>query len=736
MSPSSAPTRWWALLGLGVAVGGCAKRRPPPPPPDAEAVRAVRFEGNGGAFSGQSDYNLRAVMEQGQNPTATWLIAPRKRRVFLDRDTLELDAWRIEAWYAEHGYFDAAVMGWAVERRGEGGRFLLWDPPASVRVTGQVEPGAPAVLRSLQIDAPKTVKVLVDGVKVEAPLQEGATFEVDAVHATEAMILDVLLEQSYAYARIEKEVNVCPEGEIAGDAAGDAGGDAAAEGGRAPCSPADPKRAPQPEPFVDVAFEVETGPSCKFGEVEIVFLAGKDDIREIDPALIEAEIKVVEGQRYSMSALAQTRQALFGLGVFSVVNVLPQLGDQDPTVPVRIELARARDRQLRVGAGVLIESGKQDVHVSGDLLHVNLLNRLVRVEWENQLGYTTLTQISQLDESGLEALTETSGATLDSTIDVLVPRFPARRWSSATSFTVQRAIEQGFSYWRQAVAPSLRGQLTDELSLELGYNLELVQFLDLAIDPSDFRRTPLGLDFRERYVLTFLRQVLTYDARGDKIAPTRGAYGIYELGQASRALGGDFNYLKATFDHRVYLSLRGLLGRRTRGTLAVRGAGGILQPYGAEQFATVPTNQRLRLGGANDVRGWVRWHLGPYICDTEGGGPDCVGALGVSQQSDAIIPIGGLVSAYGSVEPRIYLPNDLGLAAFLDFGMVWSDLSQVYTPDREGLPVALIPSVGGGLRYNLDFAVFRADLGVRLGDEPMFNKEPRVGFHISLSEAF
>jgi len=726
MPRSSALTRWWALLGLGVAVGGCARRRPPPPPPDAEAVRAVHFDGNGRAFSGQSDYNLRAVMEQGQNPSATWLIAPRKRRVFLDRSTLELDAWRIEAWYAEHGYFDAAVQGWSVERRREGRRFLLWDPPPSVRVTGQVEPGPAAVLRSLSIDAPKTVKVLVDGVKVEAPLQEGAVFEVDAVHSTEAMILDVLLEQSYAYARISKQVDVCPEGEAApGD-----------DGATGPCAPADPKGPLRTEPFVDVSFAVETGPSCKFGAVEVVFLASKDDIPEIDRALIEAEIKVVEGQRYSMRALAQTRQALFGLGVFSVVNVLPQLGGDDPTVPVRIELARARDRQLRVGAGVLIESGKQDVHVSGDLLHVNMLNRLVRVEWENQLGYTTLTQISQLDESGLEALTETSGPTLDSTIDVLVPRFPARRWSSATAFTVQRAIEQGFSYWRQAVAPSLRGQLNDEFSLEIGYNLELVQFLDLAIEPSDFRRTPLGLDFREKYVLTFMRQVLTYDARGDKIAPTRGAYGIYELGQASRALGGDFNYLKATFDHRVYLSLRGLLGRRTRGTLALRGAGGLLQPYGAEQFATVPTNQRLRLGGANDVRGWVRWHLGPYICDTEGGGPDCVGALGVAQQSDAIIPIGGLVSAYGSVEPRIYLPNDLGVAAFLDMGMVWSDLGQVYMPDREGLPVALIPSVGGGLRYNLDFAVFRADLGVRLGDEPMFNKEPRVGFHISLSEAF
>lgn len=690
---------------LGVCLGGvvgCKKDRPPPPPARGETVRKIKFQGNGSFGSGRTDFALRAAMEQDKNPAFTWLVRPRRRRVYLDRDTLELDAWRIETWYAHQGYFDASVQGWDVNHVAEGKKVLFWDPPPRVKITGMVREGKPTLVKSLAYEGMDIIgRPLLLALEAEAPLQEGAALSVGAIHATESLALNKLQERSFAYAKMEKQVDVYP--------------------GRREA---------------EVTFIGDPGLSCKFGEVEIVFLGGgAKDAPVIDPKRIEQELLVHEGDRYSLSAMSKTRQRLFGLGVFSVVNVLPVLKTPDSdSVPVRIELARANDRQLRVGAGVLVETGKQDVHVSGDFQHVNLFNKLVRLDWENRVGYTTLAQPSEIAEEGVEALTEYSGPTIDSTITITIPRWPARRWTVSTAFDFEMGVEQGYKYTSQGVGPAVRIQLNEKFATELGYNLELFQFRDLTLDPSEYSNTALGLDFVERYMLTYLRQTLTYDDRNDLFAPTRGQYAIYELAEASRYLGGDFNYVRATGDHRFYFALRRILGDSLRGTLATRLGGGIIQTYGDEIYAQVPTAERLYLGGSTDVRGWGRRRLGPYLYENTNLAR-AASALGVQQVSNETIPVGGRVMGFGSIEPRIY-SGSMGFVVFLDAGMVWSELDDVYQPDRDGLPVTLVPSTGAGFRYLLDFAVVRLDVARRLDDEPMFAQEGRWGFHFSLSEAF
>ncbi len=694
------------LCVLGCSAGwvsGCGKKkRPRPPAARGETVRKIKFDGNGRFGSGRTDFAVRAAMEQGKNPPLTWLVTPRRRRVFLDRETLELDAWRIETWYAHQGFYDAAVQGWDVHHVAKGKKFLFWDPPPRVKITGVVKEGKPTVLKSLDFEGMDIIgKPLLMSLEAEAPLQIDAPFNVDSLHATEALALNKLQERSFAYAQIDTQVDVFPGKHEA-----------------------------------EVRLVGTPGPSCKFGEVTIVYLgSGAKDAPVIDPKRIEQELLVNEGDRYSISAMSKTRQRLFGLGVFSVVNVLPELKDPDSdVVPIRVELARANDRQLRVGGGVLIETGKQDVHVSGDFEHVNLFNRLVRLGWENRVGYTTLAQVGDIGTDGVSAITKYSGPTIDSTLTVTIPRFPSRRWTVGTELNFEMGVEQGYKYTSQGLGPSIQGRLTDRLSLDLGYNLVLFQFRDLTLDPSEYSNTALGLDFVERYMLTYLRQGITWDDRNDIFAPTRGQYARYEVAEASRYLGGDFNYVRMKGDHRFYFSLKRLLGKSLRGTLATRLGGGLIQTYGDENYALVPTSERLYLGGSTDVRGWARRHLGPYLYANSNLNRDA-SALGVAQISDEVIPVGGLVMAHATIEPRIY-QGSMGFAAFLDAGMVWSELDQVYEPDKGGLPITLVPTTGVGFRYLLDFAVIRLDVARRLDDEPMFAKESRWGFHFSLSEAF
>jgi len=423
--------------------------------------------------------------------------------------------------------------------------------------------------------------------------------------------------------------------------------------------------------------------------------------------------------------------------VFSVVNVIPDLSDpESDVVPVRITLAPSRYQQLKVGAGYSVESGKQEVHVSGNYGHVNLFNSLVRADLENQVGYAAFIPIVDIVDEGVDDFLDTAGPVIDSSLRITIPRLPKRGWDLSNEVRFEMGVEQGYRFRSPSWSPSLRGQVTNELAIDFSYNLSYFEYLELEIDPSDFDSPLASLDFREKFLLAYLRQQITYDGRNDFFAPTRGQYAIYTLSEAGQWLGGDFNYLKATADHRFYKSLNRLLPDSLRGALAFRLGGGLVETYSTGKSAAVPYQERLYLGGANDVRGWTQDQLGPFICDPSSG-VECTGELGVAPPAgSSIIPIGGLVSANSTVESRLYTLDGYGFVLFCDLGMVWTNRGQVWDPSRAGLPVALQPSVGSGVRYLLDFAAVRLDVARRLGDEPMFSEFAPWNFHFSLSEAF
>lgn len=690
-----------ALVVLAAAGLGCAPKKPPDSL-ERPTVQSIDIDGNGfmAALSGQGDFNLRGVMETKQNPAFANIISPKTRRTFLDKETLELDAWRLETWYAHHGYFDAKVTGWDVHLIDDGEPRLLRDPPPKVRITGVLNPGEPSVVRKVTlVGLDRLGGPLLSSIRSLVPLQVDETFVSDDLVASEDIIRDQLQERGYAFAKVHARAEVLAD-----------------------------------EHAVNIIIEGELGPPCKFGAVTISFLGSKKQV-QVPEALILAEVAVEEGRPYRVSELSTTQRRLFGLGVFSVVNVIPMLAEAEgDRVPVRIELSRSKYRQMRAGTGVLLESGKQDVHVSADFQHVNLFNRLLRLDFENRVGYTTLAQIDQVADAGLDEVLSTSGPTVKSAVQLSLPHWPARAWRVANTFSFELGVEQGYRFATPQWSPSITGSLNERLTVTGSYQLQLFQYLDLALAESEFRRTPLGLDFRERYVLTTLRQQIAYDARDDLFVPTRGSYGVLEVTEAGRLLGGDFNFIRVKADQRYYFSLRRALPDALRGAFAIRLNGGVIQPYGDEQYATVPYAERLYLGGSSDVRGWVRNHLGPYICDPDGA-VACISSPNVAQPSADILPIGGLLSAAGTAEVRVYA-GDYGLVGFFDVGNAWTALTQVVNTDREGLPIALLPSVGLGGRYLSPIGAVRLDVAYRLDQELMFSLEPRLGVHFSLSEAF
>lgn len=165
-------------------------------------------------------------------------------------------------------------------------------------------------------------------------------------------------------------------------------------------------------------------------------------------------------------------------------------------------------------------------------------------------------------------------------------------------------------------------------------------------------------------------------------------------------------------DGSVFTKVRGsLTGYKTaenlkwQPTLAVRLAAGSI--WGAENLTTVPDDERFYVGGGGSVRGFPYQKIGPLNADNK--------------------PLGGLSFVETSIETRIHITDQLGVAVFVEGGSAY--LSQTPKFDDDWLWAA-----GLGLRVYSGFAPIRVDFGFpidrREGVDDAFQ------LYISIGEAF
>jgi outer membrane translocation and assembly module TamA len=534
-------------------------------------------------------------------------------------------------------------------------------------------------------------------IKKKAAISEGDLFSSDSVHESEGMLLNRLHDMSFAFASVESQVEAYPE-----------------------------------EHAVDLRIVANTGPACRFGPVTIT---GDYSVPE---EFIRSEVTISEGAAFRASTLADTQRRLFALGIFSMVNVVPDLSEPgDQIIPVRLELSESKARQLRLGVGVQIESGKQDVHGLAEFQHVNVFQRLWNLTTRARPGYGWIGSLDALDAESSDA---EQSPTAQASMALTIPHFPARGFELTNTLDGEYGLEEGYKFLSPSYGPDLSYAVNRKLSVRLGYNIRFFKYIDLSADDS-IGKNRFGLNFTNPYVLSSLEQEITWNTRDNALFPSTGEYVVASLKEAGGPLGGGFNYLEARTDVRVFRRVRRLLSFRPNVTIGMRAGGGVMIPYESSSgLAEVPFAERLKLGGASDVRGWTRAHLGPYLCDAETytGGLDlddpvnaarCAGLMGRAQQTDAIQPIGGTVYLHGTIELRKYTVADYGVAVFNDWGMVWNSAAEVDI-------LELLPSAGVGLRYKSPIGAIRLDGAYRFNIEPMFELEPAFQVHFGLSEAF
>lgn len=591
----------------------------------------------------------------------------------LDEKKLEADDDRLIAWYQNHGWFDATFDGWSTKRR----RARAPNGADRLDLHVKITPGPRSVMDAdieLQSD---DVEGTRGGFLRDTTLHKGDPFDVDAWHESVDAVRALARERGFAWVEVDGHVVAYPE-----------------------------------EHRVHATIQLTRGPRCAFGAIRI------NGEGHIDEDRIRNELGLHQGDRYEPSALDRARQRLYALGVYSLVEIVPDMSTPgSPQIPLTVNLKRRDARTLQVGPEIQIETDRQQVAAKAEYNDADVLKRLWRLNVSAAVGAATTVDLTQPEGLG-DQLGSTIGPVIDLTHTLTVPGLVNGHIVLSATGKGKLGVEPGYREAEVEGSPAITWLPSPKLSLTLDYRAKYHQYFKYT-DLSSIASTRLGATVYEVYVLSILEQKLTLDLRDNAISPHRGWYTSWILGEAGGPLNGDFGFFRPQGDVRAYAPIR--WKDRARTVVAGRIAGGIIIPYTIG--ADIDVDERLYAGGGTTVRGWGERRLGPYVCSEI----DCP-----DNATDTYEPVGGNLSVYGNLEVRQDLAWSFGLVGFVDVGRVW-DKSTNATFDQ------LQWSVGGGLRYASPVGPIRADFGYVLNPADYFTQQYGYqpwSIHLGIGEAF
>ena len=634
-----------AVLAVLAAAGAPRLRAQSPAPP---AVRSVTFEGVRALERGLLEAEVRT-----------------RRGAPLDTAAVRGDEERIEAVYGAWGYPAADAVA---EVRRRGGR------PA---VVFRVAEGAPLPVRSLVV---RGVDTLAPPLPLPVlPLRVGEPYALPLLEAAQRLIAGALAERGYAFARVE--------------AAGGAGAG-------------------------DVVLEVTPGPVAVFGPVEV---RAEAPLTEAD---VRARLAYRPGERFSTAALERTRERLLALPVVDSARVefapAPEGGG---VVATRVTVGTGRVRAAQGNGGISSNRCVEGVAWWGSRYFLGAPRTFTLT-----VGTANLLR-EQLDglvcESGGGGGEEGAFADPDYLLrgELRQPLGPAA-WLLLDA-GVARETESG-AYVRRAVDARIG------VARELARGLQGV--LAYAPERGD---NPAGAAYfcgvygacsaaegealTDAATLAPLEASLAWSSAGARAVapgprtgpewlrrfqPGRAATARLVLAAAGGPTGSDHDFARALLEGSAtqFVGSRVELGARGRAAVLLGGDG------------PLPPQVRLFGGGPAGVRGAAPNLLGPrFLLLRSDSAAACAaapgGCRGVEVDPDRVRvrATGGDALLEAGVEGRVWVAAWAQLAAFLDYGTVWSGAGDEAPAGLARSESLLSPGVGVRL---LRPAPFRVDLAL------------------------
>jgi outer membrane protein insertion porin family/translocation and assembly module TamA len=587
-----------------------------------------------------------------------------------DRNILQRDLARVEAFYRAKGFYDA---------RARAGRVFMVDD-RHVRVEIVVEEGEPVRVRSVRIDGleavPKPIADLARKAAVDA-LKPGTVFEEELFDNALGAVRRALTDRGYAYAKVKNDANV----------------DLVVR-------------------QVDVVLSVTPGQPAVFGPVTIDGLGG------LPEKPVRRALDITAGEQFSEAALESAQQAVLDLGVFASVEVTPDLPEPprpDHVVPVKVKLEPARLRTIRFGGGIEFDALKTDVHGLFGWEHRNIFGGMRSFTLSFRPGVVLyplrinniVVPDHLLPEERLRLEFRQPGFIEARTNAFIRPEFniqallldpnPPPNQNVIGYAQANNAIGVDRNYWRFYAA--------------LSHNLQ-VAYPFAYIGPRD---PTLGL-----LVISYPELITALDFRNDRVHPRRGAYLLNTFQVAGGIFGGQADDIKIQPDVRGYVPLTNRL------VLAARGSIGFLfaRNYGSAvqrpSSLFEPSEERTRdfqltffrgffSGGPTSNRGYPLRGVGPQDIVPFISPEVQVQRVGVEcgTKFDCRTPTGGFTLWEASAELRYNISGPLSIATFCDA----SDVS----PRESDIRLKhLHLSCGAGGRYDTPVGPVRVDIGYRI----------------------
>ena len=471
----------------------------------------------------------------------------------------------------------------------------------------------------------------------------------------------------------------------------------------------------------DVAFRIAEGPQVMIDHIIIV------GNRRISTRTIQRELLLHEGQPLGYSALVESRQRLFALGLFRRAQIQPLGNSGEAHRDVLVEVEESPPTELGFGGGLeggsLLRTGANGVaeehweiaprgffqigrrNLWGKNRRLDLFTRLVVRPRDPPVTDVPLPALQQ-DSGGRFYEYRVLGQfrepkAFDTPADVVLTGL------------VEQARRSSFDFIRKEARAEAGFRLSRTYSMIGLYSFQKVGLLNERFTPD--APPPLIDRLFPQVRLSKLSGSIIRDKRDDQLDPSTGTMMIADGEIAARAIGSEVGfvqtYLQSFYYHRLPVQRRAVVALGARVGLAH----GFARVFDNQIVQDLPPSERFFAGGDTTVRGFTLDRLGTAETITAAG-----------------YPTGGNAVIVLNSELRVAVVGPLSATGFVDAGNVFLKASDLdFTNIR--------PTAGFGVMYRSPVGPIRVDLGFNLDPQQLYAggaTERRRVLHILLGQPF
>jgi outer membrane protein assembly complex protein YaeT len=408
----------------------------------------------------------------------------------------------------------------------------------------------------------------------------------------------------------------------------------------------------------EVIFKLAPGPFCRFGQTRITGL------KQVAEGTARREMTYREYEPYTPLALDETRKRLLRLETFRMVRADVDLAQESDTLDVLIRTEEGNRYIVRVGSGYDTEDG---VHLSGELSDLNFFGRARRFSLETSAS-NLISDPQRFDTAGVFNVTREIDRSIG--FSLLWPHTPV----DATDITIKPSWKYEYNVGTIVRTSSAQTSISSTPLPKVAVSLS-----------NEFGRQTVEIDSANSEVsistISIESFALGWDTRDNPLVPRQGHVMSLTLAESGALWNLADRWWRAKFGGRVLVPLNRTTIFATRGEVGFMGT--------LHQSTETPIQERFRLGGVSNVRGWGRDQVGPRAAD------------------DDKLVLGGNFSIFNSYELQHDVWGPMALILFSDVGNVWPETNRARFDD-------LYTTAGVGLRFLTLIGPIRIDFGYQL----------------------